>query len=197
MSTPLTTPRMPLITTVLSGLGSRDNWFPNCAATNWRIPHWCSPADARPRDSRQGRSRDTDGTLDALPRPGETEPRLSGTVSQAWNLAEFVRNVYDDYLGIRIERLTHRIVLRPHIPRALGIVQTSFRIDGRILGITAGKIDDTVSVTMSFPHLDRPYAVEVILPNDRGEEFSTSFALSATGEVAVRAARHAILRLLA
>jgi len=124
--------------------------------------------------------------LDALPRPGEAEPRLSGTVSQAWNLAEFVRNIYDDYLGIRIERLTRRIFLHPHIPRALGTVQTAFRIDGRILGITAGKIRDTLSVTMSFPHLDRPYAVEVILPNDRGEEFSTTFALSATAQVSLQ-----------
>ncbi len=123
--------------------------------------------------------------LDALPRPGESEPRLSGTVSQAWNLAEFVRNVYDDYLGIRIERFTRRVILHPHIPRALGTVRASFRIDGRRLGLTAGKIGDTLSVTMNFPHLDRPYAVEVVLPNDRGEEFSTSFALSAMGEVAV------------
>ncbi len=77
--------------------------------------------------------------LDALPRPGETEPRLSGTVSQAWNLAEFVRNVYDDYLGVRIERSTRRILLHPHFPRALGVARTTFRVDGRPLGVAIGK----------------------------------------------------------
>jgi glycogen debranching enzyme len=121
--------------------------------------------------------------LDALPRPGEPEPRLSGTVSQAWNLAEFVRNVYDDYLGVRIERFTRRILLRPHLPRALGGARTSFRIDGRPLGLTIGKSRDTLTVAMTFPQLDRPYAVDVTLPNDRGEEFSASFALAARTEV--------------
>ena len=38
--------------------------------------------------------------LDAVPRPGEKEPRLSGAYSQAWSLAEFVRSFYQDYLGI-------------------------------------------------------------------------------------------------
>jgi hypothetical protein len=38
-------------------------------------------------------------------------------VSQAWNLAEFIRNVYDDYLGVRINALEKRIALRPRIPK--------------------------------------------------------------------------------
>ena len=124
--------------------------------------------------------------LDALPHPGEAEPRLSGTVSQAWNLAEFVRNIYDDYLGVRIERSTRRILLHPHFPRALGVARTSFRVDGRPLGISMGRANDTLSVTITFPHLDRPYAVDVILPNDRGEEFATSFALASQSEVSMQ-----------
>jgi glycogen debranching enzyme len=124
--------------------------------------------------------------LDALPRPGEQEPRLSGTVSQAWNLAEFIRNVYDDYLGVRIERATRRILLRPHFPRALGVARTTFRIDGQLLGLAMGKSRDTLSVTVTFPQLDRPYAVDVTLPNERGEEFSASFALSSHAEVQMR-----------
>ncbi|HEB85134.1 MAG TPA: hypothetical protein ENI92_09065, partial [Bacteroidetes bacterium] len=39
--------------------------------------------------------------LDAVPREGEDYPRLSGTVSQAWSLAEFLRTWYQDYLGLR------------------------------------------------------------------------------------------------
>ncbi len=39
---------------------------------------------------------------------------------------------------------------------------------------------------MTFPQLDRPYAVDVTLPNDRGEEFSTSFALASQSEVHMR-----------
>ena len=36
--------------------------------------------------------------LDAAPRPGEQEPRLSGAYSQAWSIAEFIRTFYQTYL---------------------------------------------------------------------------------------------------
>ncbi|MFH1011863.1 MAG: amylo-alpha-1,6-glucosidase, partial [bacterium] len=47
----------------------------------------------------------TVGTLpelyDAIPQEGESVPRPSGCVSQAWSLAEFCRVFYQDFLGIR------------------------------------------------------------------------------------------------
>lgn len=55
--------------------------------------------------------------VDAVPRPGETEPRLSGTFSQAWSLAEFIRNVYQTYLGVEVNGDTLEIHSR--LPSAL------------------------------------------------------------------------------
>jgi glycogen debranching enzyme len=47
----------------------------------------------------------TMGTLpelyDAIPQKGDSVPRPSGCVSQAWSLAEFCRVFYQDFLGIR------------------------------------------------------------------------------------------------
>jgi glycogen debranching enzyme len=57
--------------------------------------------------------------LDAAPRPGEQEPRLSGTFSQAWSLAEFLRVVYQDYLGVSVDAPGRRLVLTPQFPSAL------------------------------------------------------------------------------
>lgn len=68
--------------------------------------------------------------LDAVPRPGEKEPRLSGTFSQAWNLAEFIRNFYDDYLGVRFNSLTRSLSLTPKLPRALGSVSSRVNAGG-------------------------------------------------------------------
>ncbi len=62
--------------------------------------------------------------LDAIPRPGEPEPRPSGTFSQAWNLAEFIRNFYDDYLGIRVSLLDRALLLRPHLPAGLDAIES-------------------------------------------------------------------------
>jgi hypothetical protein len=75
--------------------------------------------------------------LDAIPRPGEKEPRLSGTFSQAWNLAEFIRNFYDDYLGVRFNRLTRSLSLEPKLPPALGGISSRINAGGGdALGVT-------------------------------------------------------------
>jgi glycogen debranching enzyme len=71
--------------------------------------------------------------LDALPRPEETEPRPSGTFSQAWNLAEFVRNAYEDYLGVRVDCLERRITVRPRIPKSLGALSAVIPVHGKTM----------------------------------------------------------------
>ncbi len=67
---------------------------------------------------------------DALPRPGNAAPRLTGTVSQAWTLAEYVRNAMEDFAGI-----THQspdtLAVSPRLPRAWGNdVTARVRVEG-------------------------------------------------------------------
>ena len=64
--------------------------------------------------------------LDAAPRAGELEPRLSGTFSQAWSLAEFIRVAYQDYLGVTTDVVEKRIEIHPHLPST--IRHATFRI---------------------------------------------------------------------
>ncbi len=56
--------------------------------------------------------------LDAVPRPGEDEPRLSGAFSQAWSLAEFIRSWYQSYLGITVSSPAS-IVIQPALPKSI------------------------------------------------------------------------------
>jgi len=53
--------------------------------------------------------------LEAIPRKGEKEIRISGTVSQAWSLAEFIRNLYQDIVGYRPNAPQNEMVLAPHL----------------------------------------------------------------------------------
>jgi len=66
--------------------------------------------------------------LEAVPRAGERWPRTSGAVSQAWSLAEFVRNVYQDYLGISVNALDQKFRLTPALPASLEEVLFTFRV---------------------------------------------------------------------
>jgi glycogen debranching enzyme len=58
------------------------------------------------------------GTLPELRNgvPREREENVAGAVSQAWSLAEFIRNFYQDYLGVRPDMLSRTVDVRPALP---------------------------------------------------------------------------------
>ncbi|MGB2868587.1 MAG: amylo-alpha-1,6-glucosidase [Bacteroidota bacterium] len=62
--------------------------------------------------------------VDAAPRLGEAEPRLSGAFSQAWSLAEFIRNVYQSYFGVEVRQDT--LLIHPRLPG--GIREAKFNV---------------------------------------------------------------------
>lgn len=126
--------------------------------------------------------RDAVGTqselLDALARPGETEPRASGTFSQAWNLAEFIRNFYDDYLGIRVSMLAHQLVLRPMLPTSLNAIKATINLNGRALPIEFRKTADSTIVLIDGRNLRKGGNAEVVLPTQTGSTNRATFTVS-------------------
>jgi glycogen debranching enzyme len=78
-------------------------------------------------------------TLDAYPRPGRAEPRLTGTYLQAWSNAEHLRAWYQDFLGVRPQLDAGRIMLRPRLPASLGRVDFTSRAGtGTLRGVYEG-----------------------------------------------------------
>ncbi len=61
---------------------------------------------------------------DALPREGQDEPSISGTISQAWSLAEFTRNFYQDFIGYQPNVLDQSIIFNPKIPGELQYISS-------------------------------------------------------------------------
>lgn len=73
--------------------------------------------------------------LEAWPRPGNDRPKVSGTVSQAWSLAEFIRNVHQDVLGIHPDALAKKLSFSPHLAEGMGLVRFHFPfLHARITG---------------------------------------------------------------
>lgn len=114
--------------------------------------------------------------LDAIPRPGEQEPRLSGTVSQAWNLAEFIRNFYDDYLGVQVDEFSKTLSLHPHLPASVATVHAriplrrgmlSVALDARpgakTIAIDARGVPDTLAATVDLPSANDGFTRTVFL----------------------------------
>lgn len=75
------------------------------------------------------------GTLPELRNgvPPESGHNVAGAVSQAWSLAEFLRNFYQDYLGIVPNLLKGELQVRPALPASLSWVKSRVRVgDGHV-----------------------------------------------------------------
>ncbi|NUN68698.1 MAG: hypothetical protein HUU02_03200 [Bacteroidetes bacterium] len=92
--------------------------------------------------------------LDAHPRLNDNgtydEPKLSGTYSQAWSLAEFLRSLYQDYLGVHADLSRRTVTLRPRIPSGMHDVKLVQRIGSGSLSIsyrrsTGGSVTTTLT----------------------------------------------------
>lgn len=115
--------------------------------------------------------------IDAIRRPGESEPRLSGTFSQAWNLAEFVRNFYDDYLGVRVDMLRHQLVLRPHLPLPLARVNARLNLGGGDVSVALDLRPGAKSVTVAMGDLHDSLSATLELPLSGGRLLRSVFML--------------------
>jgi len=119
--------------------------------------------------------------LDAFPREGDDEPRLSGTFTQAWNLAEFIRAAYQDYLGIRVNVPASEITLYPKLPQALGNIETLIPFGDDYVTITYEKHDDTIRVHLVSDALDEAISVNLKWIMDSGDAWD-AFGVLEPGE---------------
>ncbi len=91
--------------------------------------------------------------FDAMPRAGEKIPRQSGCTSQAWSLAEFLRTLYQDILGIRPVLVKNKIepfwFFDPRIPEAWGETKARVNLSGVPLLVTMQNFGDSMSVTLN------------------------------------------------
>jgi len=81
--------------------------------------------------------------LESWPRPGSERVRISGTVSQAWNLAEFIRNWHEDLLGIRPDLANKRIYFSPMLPPELFPADFKIRIGDDLLTGNYTRVEET------------------------------------------------------
>lgn len=89
---------------------------------------------------------------DAIPRDGETEVALSGTVSQTWSLAEFLRTTYQDFLGIRPVQVEGRVepfwLIDPRVPKSWGRVEARIFLEQTPFLLAVQNFGDSVTVEL-------------------------------------------------
>lgn len=84
---------------------------------------------------------------DAWPRDGEL--RLSGTFSQAWSLAEYLRVLYQDILGVQPDMTQSKVTLAPRLLPDLDEVEFMTHIGGDSWRVKYMETDDAFDISIT------------------------------------------------
>ncbi len=125
------------------------------------------------------------GTLPELRNgvPQENEENVAGAVSQAWSNSEFLRNFYQDYLGLRPDLLEGTLDFRPALPRDLSWVTAPVRLGEGTLVVfceidtSASRASFRVTASASLPSLVVRFGAPVPLGADVRTEVVEAEAL--------------------
>ena len=105
--------------------------------------------------------------LNAIPQKGEKIPQISGTVSQAWSVAEFLRNVYQDMLGITPNIPERKIVIAPRLPHKISTVNCRIPLLQDSLIITINRIGSEFNLVLDYPKGTSDWQIELNYPQTR------------------------------
>lgn len=113
--------------------------------------------------------------LEAWPRPGEAHPRISGTVSQAWNLAEYLRNWHADLFGLRPDLTANRLTVAPSFPADLDSAALGFRLGGDDMRIRIVRSGERWSIDLdgNVSNRDLEVVVDIPVAGRRGRVMTT------------------------
>lgn len=114
--------------------------------------------------ARQMLDRGAVGTLseliDAAPRTGGTEPQLSGAYSQASSLAEFIRSIYQSYLGAKVSGMGSTLSLDPRVPSMIRFADFNVPVGSTTVQVQYRRAGDSLVVNMSSPKNGKEIGVE-------------------------------------
>jgi hypothetical protein len=117
--------------------------------------------------------------LDAHPKNGN-EPKLSGTYSQAWSLAEFIRSWYQDFLGVSVDATTQTIRLQPKLPSEISDIKFTQRLDSGSVDIAIVKQKEKVVLSFVPNNIRKPYRIDYLWVFENGNAVSKQFQILPT-----------------
>jgi glycogen debranching enzyme len=130
------------------------------------------------------------GTLselsDAFPRPEEKECRLSGAFSQAWSLAEYIRNFYQDYLGVKPDAPNKTLYLIPSLPAALKDVEFFQKVGSDKLKITYDFNKEMCKITVKAIYVRDSLDLSIGLLNKANSNYQFKTTIKDTEEIEIQ-----------
>lgn len=123
--------------------------------------------------------------IDIAPKTGKETPELSGTYSQAWSLAEFIRNFYQSYLGI--QWFGERVQVYPSLPDSISELEFAVRGGANSLHFHIDRADDD-RWDLSIRSDGAENMVELMLSNKKGNLTEIDCRLKPGGHIEISVA---------
>lgn len=102
--------------------------------------------------------------------PGDyDEPKLSGTYSQAWSLAEFIRSFYQDYLGVSVDVPSKLLRVNPKLPDEITGVEFGQRVGGGSVRMKYEIKNDQVTVIITPKNINEKFIVDYFYVYENGD----------------------------
>ncbi|HEX9972868.1 MAG TPA: amylo-alpha-1,6-glucosidase, partial [bacterium] len=115
--------------------------------------------------------------LNAIPEPGKELPAPSGTVSQAWSLAEYIRNIYQDLVGIHPDAAQKKITLAPHLPDEITSLTCCIVLPKTNIHLSMKQDDEQFSIFLEYVKGTERWDVDIQYLVKPNEKILFSFAL--------------------
>ena len=117
--------------------------------------------------------------------PAMFDPAPAGKRASLCAMAEFVRSLYQDYLGARVDMAAATIILQPKLPPALTLAQFTLNAGGAAIDVEYRKEKEGERLYLNAPALAREMKVNVIwiLPN--GDAWRLAFRLKGDQPAAI------------
>ncbi len=126
-------------------------------------------------ESRQILTEDAVGSfselLEPVRRPGKSKRLVSGTVSQAWSLAEYRRNLIEDVLGYRPNAPQNEITFRPQLNSELKDIHTRVPYQSGWLEVSCSNTGDSLVFAVQSL-VTQPLKVRILLPGTTTQSFT-------------------------
>ena len=99
--------------------------------------------------------------LNAIPSAGNDIPDPSGTVSQAWSLAEYIRNIFQDLVGIHPDVPNRKIVISPHLPDEVTSLTCCVPVPNSELHLSMQQDDLKLEIILNYMENTQPWNIEI------------------------------------
>jgi hypothetical protein len=117
--------------------------------------------------------------------PEMFDPSPAGQRASLTGMSEFIRSVYQDYFGVRVDMAAGTFVLQPKLPASLPMVQFTVYAGSFPIEVEYRKTRENTRLHLNAPALPKEMRVNLLWMMENGDAWRGSFRLRGGAPVAI------------